>query len=188
MKYATIEQLETENLILRKFRIEDAECFFQRVGGSEAVTRYMLWQPHKSLGETQESIEKVLARYKERKCYTWAIALREDDSIIGRIDLLRFDEENSSCGFAYMLGKEFWGRGFATEALKEVFTFAFDKIEVHKIIADHMSENVASGKVMQKVGMYHVGKQIAKYEKNGNIYDADEYIITVDDWKEMNMS
>lgn len=183
MKYAEFEQLETENLILRKFQKEDAKDFFQRVGGSEQVTKYMLWQPHKSVVESQESIEKIISRYDCEKGYTWAIALREDDSVIGRIDLLRFDEENSSCSFAYMLGKDFWGQGFGTEALRAVFAFAFEKMDMQKIIADHMSENVASGKVMQKARMHYVGKQLAKYEKNGTVYDADEYEITVEDWK-----
>ena len=182
MKYAMFEQLETENLRLRKFRIEDTDCFFQRVGGSEEVTKYMLWLPHKSVSESQESIEKILARYETGNTYTWAIALAKDDSVIGRIDLLRFDEENSSCSFAYMLGKEFWGRGFGTESLKAVFVFAFEKMEMQRIVADHMSENVASGKVMQKVGMRFVQKHLQKYEKCGKYYDADEYAIDAEDW------
>lgn len=186
MKYVEFEQFETENLILRKFRRDDVECYFNRIGSSEDVTKYMLWQPHKSMLESRESIEKILARYEAGNCYSWAIALQEDDSIIGRIDLLRFDETDSSCSFAYMLGKEFWGQGFGTEALTAVFEFAFEKMEIQTIIADHMSENIASGKVMQKAGMHYVTKHSSKYEKNENIYDADEYKITYADWKVSN--
>lgn len=183
MKYAEFEQLETANLILRRFRREDAESFYERLGGSEKVTKYMLWQPHKSICESQESIEKILSRYEGENGYTWAIALREDDSIIGRIDLLRFDEAGSSCSFAYMLGDEFWGHGFGTEALKAVLKYAFEKMEMKIIIADHMSENVASGKVMQKVGMQYMKTLISKYQKDDKSYDADEYMITYNDWQ-----
>lgn len=183
MKYAMLEQLETSNLILRKFRREDAECFYARVGGSEKVTKYMLWQPHKSLQESKESIEKILSRYEEENGYTWAIALRADDSIIGRIDLLRFDERESNCSFAYMIGDEFWGQGYGTEALKAVLQFAFEKMEMQTVVADHMSVNVASGKVMKKAGMYYVQNHVSKYEKAGKSYDADEYMITYKDWK-----
>lgn len=188
MKYVELEELNTEHLRLRKLRASDVECYYNRVGSSEAVTRYMLWQPHKSLVESRESIEKVLARYEEGNGYTWAIALAEDDSIIGRIDLLRFDEKENSCSFAYMLGKGFWGCGFGTESLKAVFAFAFEKMEMQKIVADHMSENIASGKVMQKTGMHYVTKHISKYEKCGVFYDADEYMITMDDWKRLHDS
>lgn len=188
MKYVELEELNTEHLRLRKLRASDVECYYNHVGSSEAVTRYMLWQPHKSLVESRESIEKVLIRYEEGNAYTWAIALAEDDTIIGRIDLLRFDEEQSSCSFAYMLGKEFWGRGFGTDSLKAVFAFAFEKMEMQKIVADHMSENIASGKVMEKAGMHHVTKHVSKYEKSGVYHDADEYMITMDDWKRLHDS
>ena len=186
MKYATYEQLETEHLVLRKFCKEDVACYYSRIGSSSDVTRYMRWEPHISVEETEKSIEKIMRRHEEGGYYTWGITLKGDDSIIGRIDLLRFDENDSSCGFAYMLGKEFWGKGYATEALRAVFEFAFEKMEIKRIDADHMSENVGSGKVMQKSGMQYIGKTTAKYEKNGVWHDADEYVITYDTWKAFN--
>lgn len=184
MKYEALTWLETEHLILRQLRKEDADCYYHRIGGSKEVTKYMLWQPHKSLQESQESIEKVLRNYQNGNSYTWAIALAEDDSLIGRIDLLRFDEKKECCSFAYLLGKEFWGRGFGTEALSAVLSFAFEKMELRSVIADHMSANVASGRVMQKVGMHFVERQPSKYDKSGVSYDADVYCITREDWQQ----
>lgn len=186
MVYAKYECLETEHLLLREFREEDAESYYSRIGSSYDVTRYMRWEPHTSLEESKKSIEKIMRRHKEGGYYTWGITLKGDDTIIGRIDLLRFDENDSSCGFAYMLGSEFWGKGYATEALRAVFTFAFEKMEMERIDADHMSENVGSGRVMQKSGMQHIGKTPSKYEKNGIWYDADEYVISYDTWKAYN--
>ena len=186
MKYGEFEQIKTSRLLLRELRPTDVDYYYKRLGGSEEVTRYMLWQPHKSKHESQESIDKVLSKYNEHTFYCWGIALLEDDSIIGRIDLLRFDKQTNSCSFAYMLGKEFWNCGFGTEALKAVFSFAFEKLQLTYIVADHMSENVASGKVMQKAGMHYVRKHASKYEKCGKYYDADEYIITYNDWKQIN--
>ena len=103
MKYLKIEVLETPRLTLRKFRDSDVTDFYSRVGGNANVTKYMLWEPHNSAEETKASIEKVLRRYEADSAYTWAIALKEDDSIIGRIDLLRIDEAMESCSFAYMI-------------------------------------------------------------------------------------
>lgn len=185
MIYAEFEERNTPNLILRKFRIDDAETFYIRVGGNKKVTKYMLWEPHESVEESFQSIRKVLRRYEEGNTYTWAIALKEDDSVIGRIDLLRFDEQDNSCSFAYMIGDEYWGKGFGTEALSTVLNFAFDKMNVQIVIADHMSENIASGAVMKKVGMSYIQTHAAKYEKDGCSYDADEYRITYEEWKEL---
>lgn len=183
MQYCGIEQMKTERLLLRKLRITDAQCYYNYIGGSEEVTKYMLWVPHASLQESCDSIARVLAKYESERCYTWAITRIEDDLMIGRIDLLRFDEKCNSCSFAYMLGKEFWGRGYGTEALKAVFFFAFERLKVESIAADHMSENIASGRVMQKAGMHYLGRYASKYEKNGRMHDAEAYQITVDDWK-----
>ncbi len=183
MRFVEFAHLETKNLILRKFRSDDAETFYKRVAGNANVTKYMLFELHESVGESQKSIEKILERYQTGNAYTWAIALREDDSVIGRIDLLRFDEKESSCSFAYMIGDEFWGQGFGTEALSAVLRFAFEMLEIQEVVADHMSENVASGAVMRKVGMSYVDTRKAKYEKAGKIHDADEYIISSEDWR-----
>lgn len=182
MKYAEFEPIKTKRLHLRKLCAADAQCYYDRIGSSEDVTQFMLWQPHKSLEETRESIEKVLARYETGNGYTWGIALAEDDTVIGRIDLLRFNETDNSCSFAYMLGKEFWGNGYGTEALNAVLDFAFIKMEMAYIHADHMAENGASGKVMRKCGMQYTGTISSKYEKYGRVYDADLYRITSDLW------
>lgn len=182
MKWEEFAELQTKNLCLRKFRIDDVGHFYERVGGNEKVTRYMLFQPHKSQEETNKSIEKIMARYEDGCYYTWAIALRSDDSIIGRIDLLHFDEEESRCSFAYMIGDMFWGKGYGTEALQAVLKFAFEKMQMKEVVVDHMKENIASGAVMRKVGMKFVRTITERYEKNGVFHDADEYRITINDW------
>lgn len=182
MEQGVFEQIETNRLLLRKLRPTDVENYYERLGGSEEVTRYMLWKPHASIQESRESIEKVLKKYRENNGYCWGIALKENDSLIGRVDLLRIDEERKCCSFAYMLGKQYWNRGFGTEVLQGIFSFAFDKLKMQRITADHIRENIASGKAMQKAGMRYVGKQASKYEKNGKTYDADVYMITAQEW------
>ena len=74
-------------------------------------------------------------------------------------------------------------RVYGTESLKAVLAFAFDKMEMKMIIADHMCANIASGKVMQKAGMQFVRKHSSKYVKDGKIFDADEYMISSEVWK-----
>lgn len=180
---AGIRTIETERLILRKLRIEDAPCYYERLGSSAAVTEHMLWQPHRYFSESVASIEKALRRYEAGGCYRWGIALREDDSIIGVMELLRFDERENSCSFAYMLGEEFWGRGFATEALRAALEFAFSELHIAVVEVDHFAENAASGAVMRKAGMQYQRTDSAKYEKNGKYHDAHVYRITDKMWK-----
>ena len=182
MRYRAFRELVTPRLRLRKIRMTDVDAFYTRLGGSEAVTRYMLFQPHKSVEESSASIEKWLGRYEAGKCYHWAIALRETDELIGVIDLLRIDEEAESASFAYMLGEAFWGMGYGTEALTAALDFAFRKMEAESVVADHICENGASGAVMRKVGMVPTGVLAAKYLKNGILHDAAGYRVDRSRW------
>lgn len=186
MKFPEIKELYTKDLLLRKVRREDTPLYFERIGSREAVTRYMLFNPHRDISESVASMEKALLRYETGKCYRWAIALKADDSIIGIIELLRFDEATDSCSFAYMIGDEFWGRGYGTQALEAVLGFAFTQMNLSYLEVDHMAENAASGAVMRKVGMVYIRTDKEKYEKNGIVYDAPVYRLTREEWENTN--
>lgn len=177
MRYPEFEELQTSRLRLRKLTWEDVEPYYDRIGSKPNVTKYMLFSPHKDISESAASIEKTLRRYEEGKCYRFAIVLRDTDELIGVIEPLRFDEEKSSCSFAYMLAEEFWGQGYGTEALKAVLSFVFTRMEMEWVEADHMAENTASGAVMRKAGMEFQGIAPGKYEKDGIIHDAVCYAV-----------
>lgn len=184
MEYIPIKDLKTKRLLLRKLTMEDLQPYFERLGSSAKVTEHMLWNPHKDISESVASIQKVLKRYEAGKCYRWGIALQEDNTLIGVIDLLKFDEEANTCSFAYMLGEEFWGQGYGTEAVEAAFRFAFRELKVSAIISDHFAGNPASGAVMRKAGMHYTQTIPAKYEKHGIRHDAIEYRITKEEWEE----
>ena len=175
MNFVELRELQTERLTLRRLSFDDLYDYYERLGSDGEVSKYMLFEPHQDIGESLASIEKTLERYEEGGFYSWAIARKEDDGLIGRFDLLRFDEEQESCSFAYMLAKQWWGCGYATEAMKEVFRFAFEELGVRKITSDHMAPNGASGAVMRKAGMTKTGVIPGKYEKHGQRHDAIVY-------------
>ena len=177
MRYVDFHSIETNRLILRKLQMEDVYEYYERLFGDADVSRYMLFDPHQDIGESLESLQRKLDRYEDGPYYCWGITEKEEDSLIGLIELLRFDETDQSCSFVYMLGCGYWGRGYGTEALKAVIRFAFEELKVQRIAADHMTKNPASGAVMAKAGMKHVGTLAEKYEKLGIRYDAELYEI-----------
>ena len=182
MKNVQYEEMKTERLILRRVRKEDAEAFF-RFAGSQTVTKYMFWKPHKDVSESAASIAKTVSLYETGNCWRWGIALRETDELIGIIDLLGIREAERSCTFAYMIGEDFWGRGFATEALSAVLGFAFGRLDLETVWGEHFGPNGASGAVMRKSGMKYTGTEVGKYEKNGEVFDVPQYSITRKEWK-----
>ena len=175
MNFAELRELQTERLTLRRLSFDDLYDYYERLGSDGEVSKYMLFEPHQDIGETLALLEEALVRYEEENFYRWGI--ENGDGLIGVIELLRFDEENDSCSFAYMLGKQWWGQGYATEAVKEVFRFVKEELGVKKITADHMAPNAASGAVMRKAGMVQVGILPGKYEKHGQRHDAVVYEV-----------
>lgn len=182
MEYVPIPVLETRRLVLRKLNMHDVPQYYARLGNSQQVTEHMLWDPHRDISESVASIQKALTRYETGRCYRWGIVLRSDNSLIGVIELLKFDDDANTCRFAYMLGADFWGMGYGTEALEAAFRFAFTVLQVSAILADHFAENPASGAAMRKAGMRCLGTLPGKYEKHGVRHDALEYRITKEEW------
>lgn len=181
MRYVEFQELNTTRLYLRKIGMDDLEDYYRFTGDPE-VTKYMNFQTHQDLLESAASIEKWAARYASRRSYHWGIALKDTGRLIGVIDLLSFNAEKSCCSFAYMLGKDFWGQGYGTEALAAVVAFAFTRMEMEIIEADHFLENTGSGAVMRKAGMTYQETIPGKYEKDGISHDAVRYAITRDSW------
>ena len=177
MKYVPFRNLETPRLILRDIRVEDVQEYYERLWGDGDVCRYLLHNPHQDIGESYEQIQDILQQYEAGKFYRWGITEKGDDSLIGIIGLVRIDEETSQCSFAYLLACDYWNRGYGTEALREVIRFAFEELELKRIVADHMAENPASGAVMRKAGMTHIGTEKGKYEKQCVLHDAEVYEI-----------
>ena len=174
---ADLEELKSEHLILRKVRREDVSAYYRNLGSSEAVSRGMLWNPHRDISESVASIEKTLRRDGEGQCYRWAVTEKGSDELIGIMELLRFDGSDNSCSFAYMLSERFWGKGYGSEMLRAAFRFAFDRLGVEVIRADHFADNPASGGAMRKAGMTKIGTEPGKYVKNGIAHDAVLYEI-----------
>lgn len=188
MKYVTIPDIRTRRLCLRKLNEGDIPLYFRRLFGSSAIARYMLWEPHRDISESATSVRKCLKRYEDGHYYRWGIALLEDDSLIGILELLRFDEAANTCSFAYMLGEDFWGQGYGAEALQAAFGFAFTQLRLSAIYADHFADNPASGAAMRKAGMQYLGTIPGKYEKQGIRHDAEEYGITKEIWERAHAS
>ena len=177
IRWCEIPVLQSDRLVLRKLVREDAQSYYRNLGSREAVTRYMLFDPHTDISQSVDSVEKALRRYDEGKCYRWAVTEKGNEELIGIVELLRFDETDNSCSFAYMLGDSHWGKGYGTEVLRTVFDFAFHAMDMEVIRADHMADNPASGRCMEKAGMHRTGVEPGKYVKHGISHDAVCYEI-----------
>lgn len=166
------KKIETERLILRKFKKSDYVDFFNNVGSDEEVTKYVVWNKHKGQDVTKRAIEKWVDNYKNDYTYKWAVVFKENNQVIGSIDCVNVDVKNETCEMGYVYSSKYWNKGYATETLKAVIDYLMNNEGFHTIYAEHLSLNPASGKVMLKSGMLFEGVlKNRMIDKNTGKYD-----------------
>lgn len=164
--------LETERLILRQFRIEDAEAMYRNWASDDEVTRYLTWPTHSSAELTETLVMDWVKHYSESDYYNWAIELKETKEVIGNISVVRIQEELNATDMGYCMGKAWWGNGIMPEALRAVIGYLFDEVQVNRIAACHDVHNPKSGRVMEKAGMKLEGVLRASGRNNQGICDV----------------
>ena len=149
--------LETERLVLRQLTADDAADLEEWLPDPDL---YKYWgrpaskverNPRKQFADPKPHIVK-----KPRPALKWGLALKPHDKIIGEIYLMDI-ENDSKAKVAFRLSKEYWGRGLATEALKEVVRFCFEDAELERLWTDVDARNAASRAVLEKCGLKKEG-------------------------------
>lgn len=164
--------LETERLILRRLTMDDLDAL-AKIYGDPEVRPYF---PEGALTheETKEELEWFIDVYYGRYGFgLWATVLKETGELIGRCGLIPWkitagrdgvsgldgadeypgDPSTFEVELAYLLAKEYWGRGLATEAARAIVEYAFNSLGFTRLICLIDPENLASRAVALKVGM-----------------------------------
>lgn len=170
------QKIETKRLILRPFELSDAQSMFKNWANDKEVCKFLSWEPHEKIQVTEQIVKGWIEEYRYTSQYNWAIELKDKEEIIGEIAVIKLSERHNSCEIGYCLGKDFWSQGIMTEALKAIKGYMFEEVGINRICAKHHTQNIASGKVMQKCGMLFEGvmRQV-KVDKHGDFYDLAVY-------------
>jgi RimJ/RimL family protein N-acetyltransferase len=151
-------ELMTTRLRLRDFEVRD----YQAVHGFAtdlAVVRYVEWGPN-TPEETKAFLReaKASADVSPRRRYALAVVVQSDpEKLIGSIELRVVSCEHRRGEIGYVLARESWGLGYATEATCRLLAFGFKELGLHKISATCDPENRASVAVLRKNGMHQEG-------------------------------
>ena len=180
LKLAENRTLETERLLLRPVTLDDAEAMFEYSSDEENTRCTFL--PNKDLEETKNIIARL---FMGRPLGNWGIELKESGKLIGSIDLHKLDPILKKAAIGYVIHKNYWNQGLATEALKEIIRLAFERLDMNMLVALHDVENPASGRVMEKAGMKfsHIDPYAALDEhEEGRISQRAYYCLTKEDY------
>ena len=142
-------EIRTERLLLRRPRAEDASAIYENYAGDEAVGRYLAWPMHRSIDDTRAFLELSDQQWTEWSTGPYLICLGVDELIIGSTGLILEAPNTGSTG--YVIAKKFWGRGYATEAVRAMTRLA-SMIGCDRVTAYCHPDNLASVRVLKKSG------------------------------------
>ena len=175
MRHTGTQTIATERLTLRRFTIEDAENMYYNWASDPEVTKYLTWQPHKSVEETTEILQQWEEDYSKNDFYQWAIEVNDIEQPIGSINVVSLDEDVQSAEIGYCIGKSWWHQGYTTEAVEAVIRFLMAEVGAGRVWAQHDVANPNSGEVMKKAGMDYEGTLRQSAKNNQGIVDSAVY-------------
>jgi len=174
--YFPMDTLRTPRLILRPLTMRDAEDMYAYSRDAE-VARHVLWDAHKSIGDSRSYIRFIQRKYRAGEPTSWGIEHRTDRRLIGTIGYMWHLADHNSAELGYSLSRAYWNKGLMTEALQAVIDYSFDRLHINRLEAQHEVSNPASGAVMRKVGMTREGLLRERLYNKGRYVDVELYSI-----------
>jgi [ribosomal protein S5]-alanine N-acetyltransferase len=146
--------IETARLALRRPQVADAPAVFARYASDPAVTRYLGWRTHVAVADTRVFLASCESEWRQSGVGPYLIHSRESGELLGSASLRMVSSQQAAAG--YVLARDAWGRGYATEALHAMRGLAL-RLGVLRLTAMCHPDHFASCRVMQKCGFIREG-------------------------------
>lgn len=168
---------ETERLALREWAADDAEALFAVTRDAETMRYVGNGKPWADLGRAHVWLGWMEDSRRQRGYSRWAVTEKDGGRVIG---LCGFFDVLGKVDFGYLLARDLWGRGYATEAGRAALRHGFDALGFEEVVARTAPENSASRRVLEKLGfefrglVYHEFDRdtVASYSLSRDEFDA----------------
>jgi RimJ/RimL family protein N-acetyltransferase len=147
------ETITTSRLILRRPKMSDAYGIYE-FGRDSEVTRYVDWPTHVGIQDAKDYLQECAPRWENSYEFDWMITLAGSEDVIGGVSARI---RKHSADFGYILNRKFWGQGMATEASRIVVDWLFGLNFIYRVWATCDTENLASVRVLEKLGLQREG-------------------------------
>lgn len=181
MRLVSPDPIYSERLYLRLLVEADLQALLE-VNGDEEVTKFLPYPTWKSMSDAQEWFKRRSEHQTSGVALHFAIASKETGTIIGTCSLFHFDEENFHAKIGYVLGRAFWGQGFMREASVALIDFAFKKMSLRRLQAEAAPQNIASTRLLQRLGFTKEGVLRERWITRGETFDAEIYGLLRHEW------
>lgn len=183
---AEIITLLTNRLLIRDLNWNDLN-FIHSLHSIPSVQEYATLTIPKSLAESKEYLENYIVEQQSssRKEYGFCISLI-DHQPIGLIGLSNNSSKFRKAELWFKLAPEYWGKGYTTEAANMILKLGFEELALHRIEAGVDTENLASIKILEKIGMRREGLRRKILPIRGQWKDNFHYAILEEDFFNLN--
>lgn len=166
---------ETKRLILREFTLDDAEDFY-RIHTDAETMRFQFVPENYSVEVERYYLGKHIENYYETVGFgLWAVILKKNNRLIGRCGLVRQPlEGGEAIEISYLIEREFWNRGYASEAASAALKLGYEKYNFQTLVAFIAPQNAASIRVAEKIGMRFERKVEFKNFGEVDLYTAEK--------------
>ena len=180
--HETFPVLRTERLICRQITTEDAKILHNYWSDPE-VTRYFSMEPFHSLEETLEMIELLNGLPKSNQGIRWVVTRAGNGAVMGTCGFHNHKPEHFRAEMGYEIGKEHWGQGIMTEAIKAILQYGFHYMKFNRVEAFVNYGNDRSTRLLERTG-FHLDGLLREYELNRGCF-ADQYCYSLlkRDWE-----
>jgi RimJ/RimL family protein N-acetyltransferase len=183
MNKLTETVLATPRLRLRWMAEDDAAAQYAIFSDPEVV-RYWSSAPWTSLAQSEETIDRALAGYRDGSSLRFAVELPERPGLIGCVTLHKLDEQSRRCEIGYALARSHWGQGYATEAVRAALAYGFDTLALNRVEADIDPRNLPSARTLARLGFRKEGFMPERWIVGGEPADTDFYGLLKRYWDE----
>lgn len=166
MMHCGTQTIETQRLILRRFQSADAADMLRNWASDPAVQHEYGEPVYETPDAVKGLLQTYLAGYVQPDFYRWAIVERATGQNIGMIAFCKVWADSKTAEIEYCIGADFWGHGFAGEALEAVIEWTFAHTGFDKLEAYHRAANPKSGRVLQKSAM-HRTETVERFKRAG---------------------
>lgn len=171
--------LQTKRLILRPLELSDAAPMYELIRHREVAASLLNVHFPYSQEAATDFIHYARRQTRNGEALYWGIT--SEDAFMGVMGLtLRLQHHGAEIG--YWIGVPFWNHGYATEAARRVLMYAFEDAKLHRVHAVCFADNIASVRVLEKIGMLHEGTLRHHYFHQGAYHDAAYFGMLREDW------
>jgi len=164
------------NIKIRSWRIEDAKSIANALNNKKVQDNLRDGLPFPyTVSDAKDFISAMLTADKN---ITFAWAITVDDTAIGSIGVFRKDNVHRlTAEMGYYIAEEYWGKGIAAEAVRQVCAYLFENTDIVRIFAEPYDFNTGSCRVLEKANFVYEGTLRKNAFKNGQFFDMKLYSI-----------